>query len=243
LRTARIRRLAVAALAVFFASLPISTNAQQAYVGRYDAYVGFADINSPALGLNESGFHVQAGINPRRWYSIGGDYSIGWGSELLTTNLLPAPLQAQIDAEEQELIAAHELPAGYQLTVPTDAFTETFAFGPQLDYRHFSRITLFVRPSLGALRERATPHPNPLDTFQSAVVASLAPAGYKLDYVGFYGVGGGGEFALSQHVSIRAQMDVVYNHPFNDILANGRWTFRYSVGPSFHFGKNTTAGK
>ncbi|MGA1983576.1 MAG: hypothetical protein ABSG84_14055 [Acidobacteriaceae bacterium] len=236
MKTARVRHFAIAALAVFFASLPLFTQAQQSYVGRYDAYVGFADINSPALGLNESGFHVQAGMNPRRWYSIGGDYSVGWGSQLLTTNLLPAALQAQVNGAQDEYIVLGLLPSNYHLAVPTNAFTQTFAFGPQLAYRHFSRITLFLRPSLGALRERATPHP--VDAFQTVIVGQLAPAGYKLDYVGFYGAGGGGEFALSQHVSIRGQMDVVYNHPFNDILANGRWTFRYSVGPSFHFGKN-----
>jgi hypothetical protein len=236
LKIARVRRFAVAALAVFFAVLPISPLAQQSYVGRYDAYMGYADINSPDLGLNESGFHAQAGMNPRRWYSIGGDYSLGWGSQLLTTDLLPAALQAQVNGAQAEYIALGLLPASYHLAVPTNAFTETFAFGPQLVYRHFSRFTLFVRPSLGALRERATP--NPADAFQKVIVAQLAPAGFKLDWTGFYGAGGGGEFALNQHIGIRGQMDVVYNHPFNDILANGRWTFRYSVGPSFHFGKN-----
>ena len=236
LKIARVRRFAVAALAVFFAVLPISPLAQQSYVGRYDAYMGFADINSPDLGLNESGFHAQAGMNPRRWYSIGGDYSVGWGSQLLTTNLLPAALQAQVNGAQAEYIAHGLLPASYHLAVPTNAFTETFAFGPKLVYRHFSRFTLFVRPSLGVLRERATP--NPADAFQKVIVAQLAPAGFKLDWTGFYGAGGGGEFALNQHIGIRGQMDVVYNHPFNDILANGRWTFRYSVGPSFHFGKN-----
>jgi hypothetical protein len=100
--------------------------------------------------------------------------------------------------------------------------------------RHFSRFTLFIRPSLGTLRERAVPHA--ADAFQKVIVAELAPAGFKLDWTGFYGVGGGGEVAVSRHFGLRAQMDFVYNHPFNDILANGRWTSRYSVGPSFHFG-------
>jgi hypothetical protein len=54
--------------------------------------------------------------------------------------------------------------------------------------------------------------------------------------------GGGAEFAVTKHIGIRGQMDVVYNHPFNDILADGRWTYRFSVGPSFHFGRNVAAG-
>ena len=175
-------------------------------------------------------------MNPRRWYSIGGDYSVGWGSQILTTDLLPAALQAEVNGAAGDIIEQGFLPANYHLAVPTDAFTQTFAFGPQLAFRHYSRLTLFVRPSLGALRERAVPHP--ADLFQTGIVAQLAPAGYKLDWTGFYGVGGGGGLSISRHFGIRAQMDAVYNHPFNDILANGRWTFRYSVGPSFHFGRN-----
>ena len=230
------RLLACAALAALLGS-SVSSKAQQNYISRYDAYAGFAVIDSPMLGLNEhDGFHVQVGINPRRWYSIGGDYSEGTGSQLLTTNLLPAALQAQVNGAQQQFVQAGFLPANYHLSVPTDAATQTFAFGPQLAFRRLSRITLFLRPSLGALRERAVPHP--ADAFQTVIVGQLAPAGFKLDWTGFYGVGGGADYSISRNFGIRAQMDVVYNHPFNDILANGRWTFRYSVGPSFHFGRN-----
>jgi hypothetical protein len=226
--------------AVFFT--PVRTLAQQDYISRYDIYTGFADIHSPALGLNEhNGFHAQAGINLHRWLSLGGDYSEASGHEFLTTDLLPAALQAQINAAQAQYIALGLLPANYHLAVSTDAATQTFAFGPQLAYRHYSRLTLFARPSLGALRERAVPHPS--DPFQQVVVAQLAPAGFKRDWTGFYGIGGGGDFSLTKHIGLRAQMDFVWNHPFNDILANGRWTFRYSVGPSFHFGRNVAAAK
>lgn len=236
------RLLATAALTVFIAFPANTAHAQQSYVGRYDAYTGFTDIDSPMLGLNEQGFHAQAGMNLRRWLSIGADYSEGTGSQILTPNLLPQALQTTIDNEMAGLLAAHLLPAGYQLTVPATAATQTFAFGPQFVDRHYSKLTLFVRPSLGALRERAVPYANPADPFESGVVASLAPAGFKLDWTGFYGVGGGAEVAVSKHIGIRGQMDVVYNHPFNDILADGRWTYRFSVGPSFHFGRNVGAG-
>jgi hypothetical protein len=239
MRVVSLRNLAVAALAVFFPLLVASAHAQRADFSRYDVYAGFADIDSPALGLNEKGFHAQAGMNPKRWLSFGADYSVANGPEMLTTDLLPAATQAQINAAQAGYIALGLLPANYRLAVPTDASTQTFAFGPQLAYRHYSRLTLFLRPSLGALRERAVPHA--ADAFQKVIVAGLAPAGFKLDWTGFYGVGGGGDFALSKHFGLRAQMDFVYNHPFNDILANGRWTFRYSVGPSFRFGSNPGA--
>jgi len=232
--------LAGAALAVLFAFPGTNAHAQQSYVSRYDVYAGFADIDSPALGLNEKGFHLQAGMNMRRWLSVGADYSEGTGSQILTTDLLPAALQATVNGAQAQYIALGYLPANYRLAVPTDAATQTFAFGPQLVDRHYSKLTLFVRPSLGALRERAVPHAQ--DAFQTAIVKGLAPAGFKLDWTGFYGVGGGAEIAVSKHVGIRGQMDFVYNHPFNDILADGRWTYRYSVGPSFHFGRNMAAG-
>jgi hypothetical protein len=234
--------LAAAVLTVLFASPVNPAQAQQSYVGRYDVYAGFADIDSPMLGLNEQGFHAQAGINPRRWLSFGADYSEGHGSQILTPNLLPAALQEQINAEQTAAIHGGLLPANYQLAVPATAATQTFALGPQLAYRHYAKVTLFIRPSLGALRERAVPYSNPADPFEEGVVAGLAPAGFKLDWTGFYGFGGGAEVAVSKHIGIRGQMDVVYNHPFNDILADGRWTYRYSVGPSFHFGRNMAAG-
>jgi hypothetical protein len=213
----------------------------QQTIRRYDAYVGFADLNAPDLGLNQPGFHAQAGINMRRWLSVGGDYTVASGGEILTTSLLPAALQAQVNGAQQQFTFLGLLPANYRLAVPTDAATQTFAFGPQLAYRHFSKVTLFLRPSLGALRERAVPHAR--DAFQQVVVAQLAPAGFKRDWTGFYGAGGGAELALTQRLGLRAQMDAVYNHPFNDILANGRWTYRSSIGLAVHFGHEIAGSK
>jgi hypothetical protein len=37
------------------------------------------------------------------------------------------------------------------------------------------------------------------------------------------------------------QSDLVYWHLFNDLLQNGDWTVRFSVGPTFRFGKNIAA--
>jgi hypothetical protein len=69
--------LAGTTLAVLFAFSGTTANAQQTYVSRYDVYAGFADIDSPMLGLNEHGFHLQAGMNMRTWLSVGADYSEG----------------------------------------------------------------------------------------------------------------------------------------------------------------------
>jgi hypothetical protein len=232
----RFTRLACTTFALFGAFLTHSAQAQQQYVSRYDAYVGFTDLNSPDLGLNQPGFHMQVGMNPRTWVSLGFDYSYSTGSEILTTGLLPANLQAAVAAAQAGYTQAGLLPPGYRLAVPTDATTQTFALGPQYAYRHFSKLTLFIRPSLGALRERAVPHPT--DPFATVIAAQLAPAGFKRDWTGFYGLGGGGDLAIGKHFGLRMQLDAVHDHPFNDILANGRWTYRAAVGPSFHFGRN-----
>ncbi|SFS01159.1 hypothetical protein SAMN05421771_0549 [Granulicella pectinivorans] len=236
-----IRLLLASAAALLIAFSGLAAHAQQSNISRFDVYTGFTDIDSPELGLNQKGFHTQAGMNVRPWYSVGFDYSVATGDEILTTELLPASLQAQVNAAQQQYIKFGLLPANYVLRVPTHAATQTFAFGPQLTYRHFQKVTLFGRPSLGAIHERATPHPT--DAFATVVAQELAPAGFKADWTGFYGFGGGADFAVTKHIGLRAQMDAVYNHPFNDILANGRWTFRYSVGPSFHFGGNIATWK
>jgi len=213
--------------------------AQQKYVGRYDAFAGFTDLDTPALGLNQTGFHTQAGMNFRSWYSLGLDYSVASGSEVLKPDLLPAALQQELTPIIIQYMKAGVIPPTYQLTVPANVFTQSFAAGPQFAYRHFSRATLYLRPSLGAFRLGATPRPT---NYVATVIAkALVPSGHKVDWTGFYGIGGGAEFKITQHIGILPQMDIVYNHPFNDILAKGTWTERYSIGPVFHFGRNIVA--
>lgn len=214
---------------------PIASG-QQTTLKRYDVYVGFADLNSPALGLNQTGVHTQFGVNERKWYALGFDYSVSSGSTVLKPDLLPVALQEQLAPIIEAYILAGVVPPTYQLTLPAHIMTQSFAAGPQFAYRHFSRVTLFVRPSVGAFRLAATPHP--ADPVASAISQALVPSGHKVDWTGFYGFGGGDEILLTPHFGVRSQMDVVYNHPFNDILANGFWTIRYSVGLNVHLGKN-----
>ena len=72
----------------------------------------------------------------------------------------------------------------------------------------------------------------------TAIAKELAPAGKKTDWTGFYGFGGGFDILLSRHFGIRTQADLVYDHLFDDLLKDGRFTVRFSVGPCFNFGKN-----
>ncbi len=67
---------------------------------------------------------------------------------------------------------------------------------------------------------------------------SSAPSGKKRDVTGFFGFGGGVDILAPRHVALRTQVDVVWDHLFSDLLRNGRYTVRFSVGPAFNFGRN-----
>jgi hypothetical protein len=230
----QVTRRAILATTILFPAL--FAVAQQTDVKRFDIYTGFAGFDTPALSLTQQGFHLQVGQNLRTWLSAGFDYSEGTGDNSLTTNLLLPSLQQELGLEIAGLEAEGVIPPNYQLVVPTHAFSQTFALGPQLAYRHYKPVTLFIRPSLGAIRQRVTPHPT--DPVSTAIVAQLVPAGYKTDWSGFYGFGGGVDWNATPRFGVRAQVDVVYWRLFNDLLANGTWTARYAFGPTFHFGKN-----
>jgi hypothetical protein len=216
--------------------LTIPAGAQQKYIGRYDIYTGYTFLNSPHISLFENGFHTQIGYNRKTWLAMGFDYSVTAGDMSLTPDLLPDALQQTLKGILGQLAAAGKLPPGYSLMVPAHSVTQTFAAGPQLMIRHFSKVTFFVRPSLGAIYEKATPKPG--DAIATLIVQGLAPKGQKTDWQGFYGIGWGFDINVSKHVGLRLQADEVYDHLFNDILKDGRWTTRFSVGPTFHFGRN-----
>jgi hypothetical protein len=220
-----------------FVSLPPLAFGEQDYVTRYDAYVGYAFLDSPHIGLFENGVATQVGFRPRTWFSVGFDYSYSTGDLNLTADLLTTELQQTLGKQLAQLAAAGLLPPGYTLVVPTHSTTHTFAAGPQLAYRHFKHETLFFRPIfLGGIYETATPKPT--DPIAKAIVAQLAPSGQKTDTTWFLGFGGGFDIILTKHLSLRTQADLVWDHLFDDLLRDGRWTVRFSIGPAFNFGKN-----
>jgi hypothetical protein len=216
--------------------LPAPGLSQQTYVTQFDFFAGYAFLDSPAIGLFENGFQFQMGYRPRTWVSLGFDYSNSRGDLTLTPDLLTVPLQQQLGAQLAALAAAGLIPPGYMLRVPAHSVTQTFAAGPQLAYRHFQKVTIFVRPSIGAIHEAATPQPQ--DPIAAAIAMQLAPSGKKTDWTPFYGFGYGFDILFNHHFAWRTQGDLVWDHLFNDLLRNGRWTTRFSTGPCFNFGKN-----
>jgi hypothetical protein len=238
-QTAHFLRWMAASVLPLFAV--VQARGQQEYVSRYDIYNGFVTLDAPHLNLITRGYHFQAGWNERTWLAQGFDYSVTTGHNSLTPNLLPTALQQQLGAQIMQLIEAGVIPPTYQVYVPVDSTTQTFAAGPQISYRKFQRVTLFIRPSLGAVHETATPHPH--DAVTTTIAQELVPSGKKSDWTGFYGFGGGYDLNLTRHIGLRMQADVVYFHIFNDLLKDGRWDFRWSIGPTFHFGGNIHAAK
>ena len=220
-----------------FLVLAVPLSGQQDYVARFDAYGGYAFLDSPHVNLFENGFAVQTGVRVRRWLSLGFDYSRSTGDLKLSPDMLLPSLQQSLGAQLGALAAAGKLPQGYSLNVPASSVTQTFAAGPQLAYRRLKHETLFLRPVFaGIIHEVATPKPG--DAIATAIVAQLAPSGKKTDNVIFVGFGGGFDILFSRNVGWRTQADLVYDHLFNDLLKDGRFTVRFSTGPCFNFGKN-----
>jgi hypothetical protein len=75
------------------------------------------------------------------------------GDTTLTTNMLKSSLQKEIAGQLAPLKTAGLLPANYEPVVPMHSQSQTYATGPQINYRHFRAVTLFVHPDLGAIHE------------------------------------------------------------------------------------------
>jgi opacity protein-like surface antigen len=252
-------------LVVLLFALSACAFAQQDYVGRYDFYTGYSYLDSPDVNLSQRGFNTQIGLNLTKWLAFGVDYSIQFGRG----TLLPSELKPAYDAELGELVTLGEAgafaappPAGFGISIPTnyrlyapfEATTQTYTAGPQLNYRHFKRITLFIHPSIGAIHENISiqSHNDPfvanivipallaqqpvagLLGITSPVLRTLRPN----DTTYFYGVGGGWDYNMTKHFHLRADIEFVHVDLFSGLLANSRNSVRMSVGPTFAFGKN-----
>lgn len=212
-------------LAVFFAGLCLPAFGQQEHVNKYDLYTGFSYMISPARNLTERGFNGEFGVNVKRWLSLGGDFSVIVGKgDVFARHTVFEPLLAP-------------LPPTVNPAVPFDSTTYTFAAGPQFNLRKWDKITLFVRPGLGAIHERAT-----LDT---SVLAPLADLGIILPPVDpkqndtkiFFGLGGGVDFNISRPIGIRITADWVNTHLFDSLLPDRQNYLRFSIGPTFRWGE------
>jgi hypothetical protein len=217
-------------LAVLLVSLSGCALAQQDYVGRNDVFVAFSYLDTPQLNLKQRGFVTQEGININRWLAFGFDYSVMDGH----ASFLPGQLKPALQQE----LAGLPLPPGYKLYVPYNATTSTYTAGPQINYRKFKKVTLFVHPNFGAIHEDATARP--VDPIQKAVVGVLAPKGKISDTTYFLGVGVGAQYHFTKHVGVRFTFDLVHLNLFSDLLASGRNAYRFGIGTYFNIGRNVS---
>jgi hypothetical protein len=202
--------------------------AQQDYVPRYDVFTGFSYLSTPKLNLFQRGFNGEAGVNVRRWVSLGGDFSIVTGHSSLTADELdPGALAPLAGLIPPALLAG--------LSVPFDATTYTFTAGPQFNIRKWNAITPFIRPAIGGIHEHVTAKPQTV--LSTAIVAALVPGSEKSDTTIFYGVGGGFDINASRHIGLRLAADFVHLKLFDGFLKDPRNAVRFSVGPTFRWGE------
>jgi hypothetical protein len=226
------RRTTLFVLLVFLSVSVVTCLAQnQEYVAQYDAYFGFAYLTTPNMNLAQRGWQGQFGYNYRRWLALGFDTSYFGGGSSLT---LPQLNDATIGKLAPILPL---LPAGYRVWAPYQANTYTITGGPQFNYRHFKYVTFFVHPAIGAMYQTVTVHPQ--DQIMTAMVTNLlGPTMKTSQWTPFYGVGGGFDLNVSQHVGLRFQSDWVYTQLFQNLLRNPQYTWRMSASPTFRLGKN-----
>lgn len=209
---------------------------QQSEVLRYQVIGGYSYLHVPSLNLAQRGFNGDLGINVRPWLSMGFDFSVFTGH----STLLPSYFNSATQLKLAQALGQMGNPpiAG----IPYSSTTFTYQAGPQLNYRRFRKVTLFVRPALGLLHEKIQTHPAGCGQYQlqcTALVKGLL--GGKLsaaDNTVFYGFGGGATWEINPHFGLRATADFARFNLFPDTLNGSRNGVRLSVMPKFGFGKN-----
>jgi hypothetical protein len=211
---------------------------QQNYVAKYSAYSAYSYFSTPSLNLASRGLDIDFGLNMRSWLTMGGDFSYGNGSTTLLPNQLNSATQAKL-APYVPLLVGHGIP----VAVPYNATMYTYEAGPQFNYRHFKKVTLFARPALGALHAKiqATPSNPLLGQIVGGMLGNKSLS--SSDTVVFYGFGGGMTWEITKNFGIRGTVDFVHYDMFSDILNGGRNTVRATVGTKFSWGRNILSGK
>src|SRR5271169_4535442 len=226
------RRSFVCVLALFLLSTALNCFSQQTDIRQYSTFGAFSYLSTPSLNLAQRGFDGDFGVNVRSWLTLGGDFSYANGHSTLLPNDLNSATQAKL---------APYLPLFQQLgipvAVPYNSSTYTYEAGPQFNYRHMKKVTLFVRPALGALHANFAAKPN--NPYIAQIVSGLLNGSTsKSDTVVFYGFGGGITWEITPHFGIRVASDFVHYDFFSNLLDGGRNSVRVVMGTKFSFGKN-----
>lgn len=224
-----IRGVLICSIAVLFFSLPVI--AQDIEVNRYTIYTGFDYMLSPARNLTERGFDVDFGVTVKPWFALGGDVSA------IGNNIISG--KGTINGSETvyaEPVSAIGIPPS-SIHVPFSSTTYTFAVGPQFYWRRFRRVTFLGRPGLGGIHESANlTFPQQLGPLFT-VLGLPVPKSNQTDTTWFFGLGGGVDLNVSRRVGLRFTADWVNTHLFSDLLSNRQNYVRFTVGPTFRWGR------
>ena len=182
---------------------------------------------SPARNLTERGFEADFGVTVRPWMSLGVDFGILSGAGTINgTETDYAPALKQFCRPQSIHVAFKSL-------------TYTFAAGPQFYLRKWQKVTFLSAPALeesmngqhlrfrrigNDLRSAACPYRTPIKMIPSCSS----------------GLGGGFDLNVSRTVGFRFAADWVNTHLFSSLLTQRQNYVRFSVGPTFRWGKYAT---
>jgi len=208
--------------------------AQQTDINRYTLFTGFDYMISPARNLTERGFEADFGVTVKPWLGLGGDFgAMGDGiiSGSGTINGSETVYAPAINQSGLIFGGASSIDVAFKST------TYTFAAGPQFYLRKWEKVTLFARPGFGGIHENADiafpPSLVPLFT----VLQLPPPTAHQSDTEVFFGLGGGFDLNISRKVGARFAVDWVNTHLFSNLLTPRQNYIRFSVGPTFHWGR------
>ncbi|HZQ96039.1 MAG TPA: hypothetical protein VFA67_13575 [Candidatus Sulfotelmatobacter sp.] len=203
--------------------------AQQTDINRYTLFTGFDYMVSPARNLTERGFEADFGVTTRPWLGLGVDFGILSGAGTITgTETVFAPAVNQSGLVPGGAASIH---------VPFNSVTYTFAAGPQFYIRRWEKITFLIRPGLGGMHERADiTFPPTLAPLFGALQVPV-PGAHQTDTKLFFGLGAGFDLNVSRTIGFRFAADWVNTHLFTDLLSPRQNYVRFSVGPTFRWGK------
>jgi hypothetical protein len=226
---ATIRRVLICSTVLLLFGLPVV--AQDIEINRYTLYSGFDYMLSPARNLTERGFDLDFGVTVKPWMALGGDFS-AIGDSIISG-------KGTINGSETVYAApvgAIGIPPS-SIHVPFNSTTYTFAVGPQFYWRRFRRITFLGRPGFGGIHESANlTFPPQLGPLFSALALPV-PNSHQTDTTWFIGLGGGFDLNVSRRVGLRFTADWVNTHLFSDLLSNRQNYVRFTVGPTFRWGR------
>jgi hypothetical protein len=213
--------------AVLILASGVSLCAQQTDINRYTLFTGFDYMIGPARNLTERGFETDFGITMKPWLGLGADFGVLSGAGTITgTETVYAPAVNQL------------MPgAAASIHVPFNSVTYTFAAGPQFYIRKWEKVTFLIRPGFGGMHERADiTFPTTLAPLFGALQLPV-PGVHQSDTKPFCGLGAGFDLNVSRTVGFRFAADWVNTHLFTDLLSPRQNYVRFSIGPTFRWGK------